>query len=72
MIMDVILMGAPVTTDPERWKTVRSVIAGRLVNVYTEQDWLLSLLMRTHQASLSLAGIQAVSCHSTYVMIHHV
>eukprot|EP00472_Partenskyella_glossopodia_P012249 CAMPEP_0197524058 /NCGR_PEP_ID=MMETSP1318-20131121/8836_1 /TAXON_ID=552666 /ORGANISM="Partenskyella glossopodia, Strain RCC365" /LENGTH=623 /DNA_ID=CAMNT_0043076915 /DNA_START=571 /DNA_END=2442 /DNA_ORIENTATION=+ len=60
MIMDVILMGAPVTTDPERWKTVRSVIAGRLVNVYTEQDWLLSLLMRTHQASLSLAGIQAV------------
>ena len=32
-------LGAPVGVTPERWALARSVVAGRLVNGYSSQDW---------------------------------
>ena len=34
-----VLLGAPVGVTPERWALARSVVAGRLVNGYSPQDW---------------------------------
>lgn len=61
IIMDVFLMGAPVAADSETWSTVRSCVAGRLVNIYSSADWILRLLVRSNELALSLAGIQEVS-----------
>jgi len=60
VVMDVVLCGAGVSADAERWKAVRSVVSGRLVNVYSSADWVLRLLVRANELSLSLAGIQAI------------
>jgi len=61
MVMDVILMGAPVTSDTSVWEQVRSVVSGRLINVYSHTDWILRMLCRTNELSYSLAGIQEIS-----------
>lgn len=34
-----VLLGTPVGVTPERWAMARSVVAGRLVNGYSPQDW---------------------------------
>mmetsp|Transcript_13457 Transcript_13457/g.20182 ORF Transcript_13457/g.20182 Transcript_13457/m.20182 type:complete len:606 (-) Transcript_13457:144-1961(-) len=60
MIMDIVLIGAGVTADNETWRTVRSVVAGRLVNAYSSMDWILRLLVRSNEMSYSLAGIQPI------------
>jgi len=60
MVMDVVLMGAPVTSDTTTWEQVRSVVSGRLINVYSHTDWILRMLCRTNELSYSLAGIQEI------------
>jgi hypothetical protein len=39
---------------------MRSVAAGRLVNVYPSDNWVLGFLYRTSAIQLSVSGIQAV------------
>ena len=34
-----VLLGAPVGVTPQRWRMARTVVAGRLVNGYSNQDW---------------------------------
>jgi hypothetical protein len=34
MVQDVILIGAPVTGDPNEWKCFEKVVSGRIVNGY--------------------------------------
>ena len=60
IVEDVVLMGAPVPSDPEQWRAMRSVISGRLINVYSEQDYILAFLYRTSSAQLSIAGLQDI------------
>ncbi len=44
LVQDVVLLGAPVPPTEERWKMARRVVAGRLVNGYSRNDWLLSVM----------------------------
>ena len=60
LVEDVLLMGAPVPSDPEQWRVMRSVVSGRLINVYSEQDYILAFLYRTTSAQLSIAGLQGI------------
>lgn len=53
-------MGAPVPTSREDWKAIRSVVAGRVVNVYSGSDYILAFLYRTSSIQLGVAGLQAV------------
>ena len=39
-----VLLGTPVGVTPQRWRMARTVVAGRLVNGYSNQDW----VRRTH------------------------
>lgn len=53
-------MGAPVPTSREDWKAIRSVVAGRVVNIYSGNDYILAFLYRTSSIQLGVAGLQAV------------
>lgn len=55
-----VLIGAPVPSKPETWATMRSVVAGRLVNVHSEKDLILAFLYRTSAIQLGIAGIEPI------------
>jgi hypothetical protein len=38
-----VLLGTPVGMTPQRWRMARTVVAGRLVNGYSSQDWVCAL-----------------------------
>lgn len=60
LIEDVVLMGAPAPSDAAAWRKMRSVVAGRLVNVYSSNDHILGFLYRTSSVQLGVAGLQEV------------
>jgi Protein of unknown function (DUF726) len=47
IVENAVLLGAPLGTATKRWKKVRSVVAGRLVNGYSTRDFVLSLVYRS-------------------------
>lgn len=57
LVLDVVLMGSPLAFEEARWTRVRSVVAGRLVNVYSGSDWLLRFVYRTATAQRCVVGI---------------
>mmetsp|Transcript_11759 Transcript_11759/g.48837 ORF Transcript_11759/g.48837 Transcript_11759/m.48837 type:complete len:197 (-) Transcript_11759:44-634(-) len=59
LVENVVLIGAPVSSAPDYWKWSRCV-AGRVVNVFCEQDWLLYFIFRTTYLKLGVAGLEPV------------
>ena len=41
-------MGCPVSSKPRRWRNVRNIVAGRIVNVHTHKDLVLQVVARLH------------------------
>ncbi|CAN8101945.1 unnamed protein product [Discula destructiva] len=60
LVESVCLMGAPVPSDPLTWRRIRSVVAGRVVNVYSTEDYLLAFLYRANSLQYGIAGLQAI------------
>ncbi|KAF2154066.1 DUF726-domain-containing protein [Myriangium duriaei CBS 260.36] len=60
LVEDVILLGAPAPSDALDWRIVRAVAAGRVVNVYSSQDYILGFLYRSSSVQLGVAGLQAI------------
>lgn len=60
LVESVCLMGAPVPSDPINWRRIRSVVAGRVVNVYSTNDYLLAFLYRANSLQYGIAGLQAI------------
>lgn len=60
LVESVCLMGAPVPSDPIPWRRIRSVVAGRVVNVYSTNDYLLAFLYRANSLQYGIAGLQAI------------
>ncbi|EMD38549.1 hypothetical protein CERSUDRAFT_94077 [Gelatoporia subvermispora B] len=60
LIQDVYLFGAPIPTDEAAWAAVRRVVAGRLVNGYGSNDYVLAVLSRMSDVSWGVAGLQPV------------
>ncbi|KAJ9166023.1 hypothetical protein P3X46_020824 [Hevea brasiliensis] len=56
----VVLLGAPVSIKDEKWEDVRKIVAGRIINVYSTNDWTLGVAFRANLLSQGLAGIQPV------------
>ncbi|KAI6780384.1 putative membrane protein-like protein [Emericellopsis cladophorae] len=52
--------GAPVPSEPRVWLTLKSVVSGRLVNVYSEHDYLLGFLNRYSNTHFGIAGLQEI------------
>ncbi|KAK8029300.1 hypothetical protein PG991_006356 [Apiospora marii] len=60
LVESVCLIGAPVPSDTVSWRRIRSVVPGRIVNVYSTKDYLLGYLYRTSSLQYGVAGLQAV------------
>lgn len=60
LVESVVLIGAPTPSDTSDWRVMRSVVAGRLVNVFSENDYILGFLYRTSSIQLGVAGLQRV------------
>ena len=58
IILDTIILGAPITTKPLQWEEIRSVVSGRLINGWTESDWVLGLLCHDNVAGTSRVNWQ--------------
>ncbi|TRX96303.1 hypothetical protein FHL15_002575 [Xylaria flabelliformis] len=59
----VVLIGAPVPSSAEHWGMMRAVVAGKLFNVHSENDYILGFLYRGTSLQLGIAGLQAVGEH---------
>ena len=60
LVESVILMGTPAPATTSDWREMRSVVAGRLVNVYSSNDYVLGFLYRTSSVQLGVAGLQKI------------
>eukprot|EP00980_Cylindrotheca_fusiformis_P019210 scaffold6528_cov114-Cylindrotheca_fusiformis.AAC.11 len=61
IVRDAVIIGAPLDRSLRNWTRRRSVVQGRLINVYNPKDWVLALLYRYKSWSVvSLAGLQPV------------
>ena len=60
LVESVVMIGAPTPSDTSHWRVMRSVVSGRLVNVYSENDYVLGFLYRTSSIQYGIAGLQKV------------
>lgn len=60
LIDSVVLIGAPTPSDTLHWARLRSVVAGRIFNVYSENDYILGFLYRATSLQYGIAGLQPV------------
>jgi hypothetical protein len=60
LIENVVLVGTPCPSDVADWRRIRSVVSGRVVNVFSKQDFILGFLYRTSSVQLGVAGLQPI------------
>ncbi|KAF1847690.1 DUF726-domain-containing protein [Cucurbitaria berberidis CBS 394.84] len=60
LVESVILMGTPASVGSKRWRQIRSVVAARVVNVYSTEDYVLGFLYRSAKLQVGVAGLQEV------------
>ncbi|KAI9820771.1 MAG: hypothetical protein M1827_005141 [Pycnora praestabilis] len=60
VVESVVFLGAPAPADAADWRIMRSVVSGRLINVYSENDYILGFLYRTSSIQYGVAGLQKV------------
>ena len=60
LIESIVLIGAPTPSTSSDWRVMRSVVAGRVVNVFSENDYILAFLYRTSSIQYGVAGLQKV------------
>eukprot|EP00600_Ochromonadales_sp_CCMP1393_P013985 CAMPEP_0175012684 /NCGR_PEP_ID=MMETSP0005-20121125/9450_1 /TAXON_ID=420556 /ORGANISM="Ochromonas sp., Strain CCMP1393" /LENGTH=1047 /DNA_ID=CAMNT_0016268957 /DNA_START=9 /DNA_END=3152 /DNA_ORIENTATION=- len=60
IVENVVLIGTPVSSSRATWRRVRTVVAGRLINAYSRNDWMLALLYRSKSYDLGIAGLYPI------------
>jgi hypothetical protein len=60
LVESVVLMGAPASSDSKSWRKIQSVVAARVVNVYSSEDYVLGYLYRSTKLQFGVAGLEAV------------
>lgn len=61
IVQDVFLLGATVTAPTKAWLAARGVVAGRFVNGFARNDWVLNYLFRATTGGLNtVAGLRPV------------
>ncbi|KAL0940949.1 uncharacterized protein CTRU02_203712 [Colletotrichum truncatum] len=60
LIDSVVMIGTPAPSESRVWLALKSVVAGRLVNVYSENDYILGFLYRTSNLQFGVAGLQPI------------
>jgi hypothetical protein len=60
LVESAVLIGTPAPSDASVWRAIRTVVSGRLVNAYSEKDYVLAFLYRTSSIQFGVAGLEAV------------
>jgi hypothetical protein len=60
LVDEVILIGAPAPSDQARWELLRPVVVGRIFNIYSNNDYILGFLYRSHSLQFGIAGLQPI------------
>ncbi|CDO68312.1 hypothetical protein BN946_scf184799.g39 [Trametes cinnabarina] len=60
LVQEVYLFGSPVPTDRLQWAAIRRVVAGRVVNGYGANDYVLAVLSRVTDMNWRVAGLEPV------------
>lgn len=60
LVDSVVFIGAPVPSNKHHWQMMRTVVSGKMFNVYSENDYLLAFLYRATSIQLGVAGLQKV------------
>ncbi|KAL2262181.1 hypothetical protein VTK26DRAFT_2214 [Humicola hyalothermophila] len=61
LIDTVVLIGAPVPSNTQHWQMMRTVVSGKIFNVYSDNDYLLAFLYRATSIQLGVAGLQEIN-----------
>ncbi|CAB4034216.1 Hypothetical predicted protein [Paramuricea clavata] len=57
IIQNVIVLGAPVSGNAEKWQQFSDVVAGTIFNGFCRKDWLLRFIYRASSMRASIAGL---------------
>lgn len=60
LVESVVMIGAPAPSTASDWRVMRGVVSNRLVNVYSEHDYVLGFLYRTSSIQYGVAGLQKI------------
>jgi len=61
LVESVVMIGGPIPSDISTWRIMRTAVSGRLVNVYSKNDYLLGFLHRASSLQYGVAGLTPVS-----------
>lgn len=60
LIENVVFLGGPCPSDAPDWRRIRAIVSGRVVNVFSKQDYILAFLYRTSSVQFGVAGLQPI------------
>ncbi|KAI1064949.1 hypothetical protein LB507_000192 [Fusarium sp. FIESC RH6] len=60
LIDSVVIIGAPAPSAPPHWRTLRTVVSGKIFNVFSENDLILGFVYRAHSLSMGVSGLQGI------------
>ncbi|KAH8656956.1 hypothetical protein BGZ60DRAFT_507648 [Tricladium varicosporioides] len=61
LVESVVFIGAPVPSNADNWRAMRSVVSGKVFNVYSENDYILAFLYRATSIQFGVAGLQKIN-----------
>ena len=61
LVESAVFIGAPVPSNSSNWRVMRSVVSGKVINVYSENDYILAFLYRATSIQFGVAGLQQIS-----------
>ena len=60
LVENAVLLGAPTPSTTADWRTMRTVVASRLVNVFSANDYVLGFMYRSTAVQYGVAGLQQI------------
>jgi pimeloyl-ACP methyl ester carboxylesterase len=60
LVESVVLIGSPVPSAKDEWCKMKSVVSGKIINVFSENDCILAFLYRTSSLQYGVAGLAKV------------
>ena len=60
LVESAVLIGSPSPSDITVWRSMRTVVSGRLINVYSTNDYLLAFLHRASSLQYGVAGLSPI------------
>ena len=60
MIENVVILGGPLSCGEEEWTAIRGIVSVRIINCYSQKDWVLKFVYRAAKATTSVAGLMPI------------